>query len=116
MDTRDRFILMMTADNSYAVTLKFKPQYWALPKLTREILQSYLNHSSRQIEYYLYDEHEDTNFHMHGLLAFNHHKQYTNFRRWFNKNMGTIHVSEKEDCNGWYNYCTKDAFKDVYLF
>lgn len=112
---RFEFINYMGADNCYAVTLKYKPMFHGDPNMIRiasEELEKYCN--KRGIIFDFHSENEDTNYHLHGIMVFSgFDKQVKAFRKWFNRYYGTFHVSEKgADLNGWYNYCTKDRFKD----
>lgn len=97
---------LMYLDNVEAVTLKPNPTKYESIEQLNQILVEYL--TKRSFDYCLYIEKAGA-YHYHGIIAFPSYNMWQNFRRWFNKNYGYIHISPKNNENlcGWYNYCIK---------
>lgn len=113
------FVSFLSFDNWDAVTLKPRPEFWSILKLTdlaRKVSAYCMN---RKLEFYMVKEIGlGTNAHYHGIMGFPSSMHKKNFQNWFNKNYGTMKTSQKPsstridfiDCialGGWYEYIHK---------
>lgn len=109
MANRLTFAQACLFDNSELITLKPRPvknEHAVAIEPDMRPFEQYC--CKRSIMYFLCRE-KAGQIHFHGVMSFPNKKTYTAFQKWFNKQYGFLHRSEKGDTAGWYDYIFKDV-------
>lgn len=103
-EDRNEFLFYFSKDNFEAITLKYKPEFWNDKRYVYHKVIDYC--VARKILYYFNYEcgKDNSNLHSHGIFGFPNNKARKNFQVWFNKHLGKLFTSNKDNLNIWYDY------------